>query len=70
MSAIVIALITGIPAILAAITALVTALRAKSTATIANGVAAHASRALNDHVVKQHDAFPIQPPASQNPPLS
>lgn len=56
------ALATGIPAILAAITGLVTALRAKNTATAAAGVAVHANNAINAHVVKQHDAFPIQPP--------
>jgi hypothetical protein len=56
------ALATGIPAIIAAIAGLVTALRAKTSAQIANGIASHANNAINTHIVKQHDAFPIQPP--------
>jgi hypothetical protein len=58
----IIALVTGLPAVIAAITALVNSLRAKNTATIAQGVATHANQSINDHVVKVHDAFPIQPP--------
>lgn len=63
------ALATGIPAIVGAITALVWAIRGKATATQAQALAIHTNTALADHVIKQHNAFPIQPPSSQEPPI-
>ena len=61
------ALATGIPAIIAAITGLVAALRAKGTATQSAALAMHTNTALNDHIIKQHDTFPIQPPTETKP---
>lgn len=57
----IIALATAIPAILAAITALITALRSKTTATVAQGIAANTKSAFDAHLATVHNAYPIQP---------
>lgn len=56
------ALAAGIPTIITAVSGLIVALRAKNSATVAQGTANHANTAINAHIVKEHDAFPIQPP--------
>ena len=54
-------IIAAIVPLVGAITALIYAIRAKGTATVAQGVAVHALGTVNDHIVRIHDAFPIQP---------
>lgn len=65
----IVTLSTSIPAILAAITALIYAVKGKNTATAAAALAVHTNYAIADHITKTHDAFPLQPPDSQEPPL-
>ena len=68
MSATLIAtLATAIPAILVALAAFINSLRAKGSATVAQSVAVHALGSINDHIVKEHNAFPIQPPTETGP---
>ena len=55
-------IIAAIVPLIAAITGLIIAVRAKSTATVAQGVATHALGSISAHVIKDHNAFPIQPP--------
>jgi len=61
------ALATAIPSIIAALTAMIVALRAKGSATVAQSVATHALGTINDHIIKVHDAFPIQPATETKP---
>jgi hypothetical protein len=53
--ALITALSTGIPAVIGAIIALIQAFKAKSTATVAQGVAANASKTINSHVYTIQD---------------
>lgn len=66
--AVIAALATAIVSIIGALTALIQALRAKSSASIANGVAAHANNTINSHITREHNAFPIQPPTETGSP--
>lgn len=60
--AVIIALITGLPALITALTALIKAIKAKNIANTAAQLASHANGIAVAHVVNDHDMFPIQPP--------
>jgi hypothetical protein len=56
------ALAAGIPTIITAITGLVIAVKARRTANASTFTSAMTDHALTDHIVKHHNAFPIQSP--------
>lgn len=57
----ILALITGLPAIIGAITALIWALRGKQTANEAHYMASRAIGQLNYHVAQKHNEWPPAP---------
>lgn len=59
----ILALITGLPAIIGAITALIWAFRGNQKATVAQGMAQHAVTGISAHIAQDHDKFPPQPPS-------